>query len=319
MKKYYIFILFLFIFTGSVYSQFDAQISQYMLHNSSFNPAAVGEGEMIDVIGQQRINWLNFPGGGGSTTLFSINSPLKLGNSVQGIGLSFLKDKFGGLSNQAFHLQYSFKKNIGKGRLSLGTDIGFVNVAFSGDSVARHNINIGEYHKLSADPAIPITNVSGTSFDMSLGAWFSMKNWYSGISFQHLNQPVVDWSNTAQFSISNALYATGGFDYKLQNEKYVLKPSMLLKTDFSSWQLDLTSRLEYNNKYWGGLTYRWQDAVVLMAGINIAGGVTLGYSFDISTNKLITTNYGSHEFILIYSFEYVFNKNSKKFKSVRFL
>ena len=67
------------------------------------------------------------------------------------------------------------------------------------------------------------------------------------------------------------------------------------------------------------MTYRVKDAVVLMAGLNVAGGLSVGYAFDVSTSKLITTNYGSHELVVIYSFEYALAKGSKKYKSVRFL
>ncbi len=318
MKKKVIVFLFLSVFTGSVYSQFDAQLSQYMLHNSSFNPAAVGESGMIDIIGQHRINWLNFAGGG-STTAFSISTPVKIENTVHGLGLSFLDDQFGGFTNKAFHLQYAYKKNIGPGKLSVGTDIGFVSIGFSGDSVALHAINIGEYHNMTSDPAIPLTNVNGMGLNLNVGIWYSMSNWYAGASYLHLNQPKVKWGNSTEFALYSSLFLTGGLSYKLQDPKYVLKPSALFKSDFSTWQLDLSTRLEYDNRFWGGLSYRYQDAVVFMGGLNIAGGLSLGYSFDLSTSKLITTNYGSHEFVLIYSFEYVFSKSSSKYKSIRFM
>ena len=314
------FLLFTFLFTSSVYSQFDPQLSQYMLNNTAFNPAAIAESNMIDVVGQHRINWLNFMGGGGSTTVFSINTPLKSeGSNNHGLGISFVDDNFGGFTNQAFHLQYAFKKIIEQGKLSIGAELGFVSVGFSGDSVALHAINLGEYHNLTSDPAIPITKVSGMGLDLSAGIWYSTDKWYAGASYLHLNQPKVRWSNTSEFNVAGSMFLTGGGNYKLQGTKYELKPSALLKTDFTTWQVDLSARMEYDNKFWGGLSYRIQDAVVIMAGMNITGGLSLGYSFDVSTNKLITTNYGSHEVVLLYTFDYVFGKSSKRYKSVRFM
>jgi len=81
----------------------------------------------------------------------------------------------------------------------------------------------------------------------------------------------------------------------------------------------VSSRMEYDNKYWGGLSYRIQDAVVFMAGINIAGGLSIGYSYDLPTSKIITVSSGSHEIMLVYSFEYVFEKRTSKYKSIRLL
>jgi hypothetical protein len=106
---------------------------------------------------------------------------------------------------------------------------------------------------------------------------------------------------------------------KLTNPKYEFKPSLLLKSDLRTFQLDLSTRVEYDNKYWGGIAYRYQDAVVLLAGINVAGGLSLGLAYDIPASQLITISPGSLELALVYSFEYVFTKSKSKYKSIRIL
>jgi len=85
MKRVVLSILLLLISIGSVFSQFDAQLSQYMFHISSFNPAAVGEGNLIQITGQHRIQWIGIPNAG-RTTVFSINAPLKIANISNGVG-----------------------------------------------------------------------------------------------------------------------------------------------------------------------------------------------------------------------------------------
>lgn len=318
MKRKVIFFLFLSTFTGSVFSQFDAQLSQYMLNHTAFNPAAVGESGMIDATLQHRFNMLGFPNAG-STTVASINSPIKLGDSMHGLGFSALNDAFGLFSNKTFHLQYAYKQNLGEGKLSIGTDVGLVSLGFSGDSLSKHTIDSQEYPYFTTDPEVPTTSVVGMGFDMSLGVWYSTKKWYAGASYAHLNQPTVRWGDATEFKQYSTLYLTSGLTMPLNDPKYVLKPSMMFKSDFTAWELNLSTRVEYDNKFWGGLSYRYADAFVLLAGINIADGLSVGYSADLSTNKLITTNYGSHEFVLTYSFEYVFAKGSTKYKSIRFL
>jgi len=316
MKKVYLSILFLLICIGSVFSQFDAQLSQYMYHHSSFNPAAVGEGGMVQVTGQHRIQWVGMPNAG-QTTVFSINTPLKIGNSLSGVGIRFINDKVGLFTNRTAHLQYAIKKPLGTGVLSVGADVGFVSLGFIGDSV--RTIPIGEYHDMSIDPEIPIGSVVGMSFDMTLGVFYSTPKVYAGLSYMHLNNPRVNWGDRSEFQLQSTLYFTGGTNWALSNPKYVLKPSTLLKSDFSSLQLDLTTRMEYDNKYWGGLSYRLQDAVVVLAGINIAGGLSIGYSYDLPTSQIITVSSGSHEILLVYSFEYIFGKRTSKYKSIRIL
>jgi type IX secretion system PorP/SprF family membrane protein len=288
-----------------------------MFHANTFNPAAVGESNLIEVIGQHRLNMVSMPGGG-STTAFSINSPIKAGKNKSGLGFSILDDKVGWFNTQSAHLQYAYKRNLGDGHLSVGTELGFVSLGFSGDSVAQNNIT-SEYYSMTGDDAIPQTSVIGLGFDVGIGLWYTADKWYIGLSFLHANQPTVKWGLNSEFKQLSSLYVTGGYDYTFDNQKFSLKPSILVKSDFNRWQFDLSSRLEYDNKFWGGLTLRPFNTVVLFAGMNINGGLSLGYSFDVATSRLITTNFGSHEILLSYSFEYVFSKQNSKYKSIRYL
>lgn len=314
MRKVVLSLLFLLVCLWPVFSQFDAQLSQYMFHNSAFNPAAVGEGDMIQITGQHRIQWVGMPNAG-QTTIFSINSPLKIENSHHGIGFRFLNENVGLFTNQTAHLQYAYKKYIAGGVLSFGADIGFASVGFKG---SKDSIPADDYHN-QTDPLIPKTDVSGIGFDMNVGMFYSTTAYYAGLSYSHLNSPTVNWGDNYDFKLVGTLYFTGGYNWVLPDPKFVFKPSTLLKTDFSSLQLDATARLEYDNKYWGGLSYRIQDAVVFLAGINIAGGMSIGYSYDLPTSQIITVSSGSHEFVLGYNFEYIFQKRTSKFKSIRLL
>jgi type IX secretion system PorP/SprF family membrane protein len=217
------------------------------------------------------------------------------------------------------HLQYDYKMKLGKrGILSLGTEIGFVSVGFSGDSVASHPITIGEYHNMNGDPALPTIAVSGMQFDIGFGAWYKTDKLYAGVSYRHLNNPTVTWGEKYQFTQYGVFYATGGYAFRQEDSKIEWKPSVLFKTDFAEWAFDLSLRGEYNNKFWGGISYRVLDAFVVFLGIEIMNGLSAGYSCDISTNKLGISNYGSHEIMLSYSF--AFAKGGKnKYKSIRFL
>lgn len=318
MRKIVLSVLLSLLCIGISFSQLDVQLSQYMFHTSQFNPAAVGEGNLIQITGQHRIQWVGIPNAP-QTTVFSINSPLKIGTGTSGIGFKFMIDNAGLFSNQTAHFQYAFKKKLGSGVLSVGADLGFVSIGFHGDSITAHKISIGEYHNdLTTDTEIPQLYVSGMSFDMNLGLFYSTEKFYGGISYIHINSPKVDW-NEMEFKQNGSFFLTGGYNYKLEDPKYVLKPSMLLKTDFNTLQLDLSTRIDFDNKYWGGLSYRWGDAVVVLAGINLAGGLGIGYSYDLPVSKIILGSSGSHEVMLTYSFEYVFGQRTSKYKSIRIL
>ena len=68
-----------------------------------------------------------------------------------------------------------------------------------------------------------------------------------------------------------------------------LNPSIYLKSDGSSSQLDINTNLLYNDKIWGGLSYRLDDGVVILAGLELMKDLRLGLAYDLVTVKLIKT------------------------------
>ena len=305
---------------SNLHAQFDAQLSQYMHNASGFNPAAVGESGMLDVSGQHRIQWIGMPNGG-STTIFNLNTPFNFGGRQHGVGINFMNDQVGQFINQGVHLQFALKFKAGEGTLNIGPQLGFLSIGFRGDSARGPQVPIGEYHDIPNDPAIPGSLSEGMGFDMGIGAWFTLRDFYSGISISHLNQPVIEWSEQHEYRPASTMYITGGFSKTLNDPKYILKPSVLFKTDFTTFKLDLSTIVYYNNQYWGGISYRYGDAAVFLAGINIGNGLSIGYSFDLPVSQIIRATWSSHEVMLSYEIDIKTGDSSrrKKYKSIRIL
>tara|TARA_Y100000589_G_scaffold274389_1_gene268131 strand:- start:165 stop:452 length:288 start_codon:yes stop_codon:yes gene_type:complete len=80
---------------------------------------------------------------------------------------------------------------------------------------------------------------------------------------------------------------------------------MLLKLASGSTTFDINAMGVYNNKFWGGVTYRLQDAVAVMIGWQATPGFKLGYSYDVATSALSTRGGGSHEIMASYCFKIV--------------
>ncbi|MEA4936061.1 MAG: type IX secretion system membrane protein PorP/SprF [Paludibacter sp.] len=320
MKKI-VFSFFLAInFLSYLHAQFDAQSSQYMLNTPSFNPAAVGETGMMDITGQHRLQWLGMPNGG-STTIFNINAPITIAGKQHGLGLNFINDKIGLFVNQGVNLQYALKFNAGEGKLNLGTQLGFMSIGFRGDSVRLPQTPNGAIYHDPADPAIPTTSVEGMGFDIGFGAWYTYKKFYAGASFSHLNQPVIEWNDNYSYKLASTFYLTGGYSFSANNPKYVFQPSMLFKTDLTTFMMEVSTLLQYNNQYWGGASYRYGDAVVILAGINIGNGLSIGYSYDLPVSQIIKASWGSHEILLSYEINVQTGTASrrKKYKNIRIL
>ena len=60
-----------------------------------------------------------------------------------------------------------------------------------------------------------------------------------------------------------------GGNIPIKNTLFEVQPSMLLKTDGTSFVGEATARLRYNKFLSGGVAYRWNDAVSLMIGAEL--------------------------------------------------
>lgn len=307
-------------------AQFDPQIGQYMYLPTAYNPAAVGEGDLMKVAGLHRMQFTGIKNAPMSTYIY-FGSPFKIGKSNHGAGIRFLNDQFGLYYNQSFYAQYAYRQKLGKGYLGIGAEVGFANVGFKGDSVNLGSLaGKDDYHQ--ADNAVPTSDVSGMGFDMSAGVYYSCPTWYAGASYSHVTNPYVEWrsqnstseGNVVGVTLTGTMYLHGGYNWKLKHHKeFVMQPSAFLMTDFHTWDLTLSWLTEYKEKYRWGLSYRVGANVAILLGADIINGLTIGYTYELPTSKLLLESFGSHELYLAYGFNILRQKRTNRYKSVRYL
>jgi len=310
---------------ATVMAQTDPQIGQYMHLQTTYNPAAAGEGDLMRVAGMHRMQYTgisNMP----MSTYFTFSSPFEIQKTKHAVGVRFLNDKYGFFMNQTFHVQYAYRHRIGKGYLSAGVDLGFVNMSFQTDSVNLDQIvsEVGEGFFSANDNAIPKGNgkdgSNGMTFDMGLGLYYSAPTWWAGISYSHLTQPKVEWSDLASIKMVGTMYLAGGYNWRLKrNRDWVLKPSVMVMTDFVNWDVNLTMLAEVKERFRFGAGYRIAGSVNLLFGVDIVSGLQLGYTYELPANRLLKATYGSHELFLAYGFNVLKPNRTNKYKSIRYL
>ena len=308
-------------------AQFDPQMGQYMYLPTAYNPAAAGEGDLMKVAGMHRMQYVDIKNAPMSTW-FSFSSPFVIGKTRHGAGVKFLNDRYGLFTNQAFYAQYAYRQRLGKGYLSLGVDLGFVNVGFRGDSAhtVPPNMQSGDTYHEDGDPAVPKSSVSGMSFDMGLGLYYVTPTWWVGASYSHVTRPKVKWDVDRETGVERTIklvgtmYVAGGYHFRLKDHKeWMLTPSAMVMSDFISWDVNLTLMCDYKDRYRWGLGYRIDGSVNILLGVDIISGLQLGYSCELPTNKLLLESYGSHEIYLAYGFDILKPKRTNKYKSIRYL
>jgi len=314
-----------FLFAGfAAFSQQDAQWTQNMFNKLSVNPGSAGHNGGICGTLLTRSQWMGFDGRP-QTHLFSADA--LLGNK-HGVGLTIFQDKLGIETTFSGKLAYSYHLMLGPGTLGIGAELGMINKSFGDDFVA-----IDDY---TQDASIPNANTSSMTFDAGFGLYYYIKNkMYVGISSLHI--PETELKDAADgntpgdvgslaYAQSRHYYIMAGYDWDIQkDEKWILKPSILAKTETASLQLDATVMILHNKTVWGGVSYRTEDAIAALAGVDFTRivpslkGLKFGVSYDINTSALGDHSSGGLEFMLKYCTNIVKPPVREVYKSVRFL
>ena len=83
----------------------------------------------------------------------------------------------------------------------------------------------------------------------------------------------------------------------------VLRPSVLVRTDLSTYTFDLSAIAYYQEKMWGGLAFRRSESLSLLLGYSFLENNVLkvGYSFDFITRDREAKQISSHEIFVRYN------------------
>ena len=316
MKKIFCFLYLLLIVNLAAFSQQDPQFTNNMYYKLGVNPGVAGAEGTINGIILNRYQW---SGGEGApvTLVFSADAAVNAFGAPGGIGLNVMSDNLGFAKNTKVNLNYAYFKTVGLGKLGIGLSLGVYNQSINGEWEILED-KLGIYTQPGSDPAIPQGEVSQVALDVGFGLYLSTNQYFLGASVTHLNQAAIIYSDLARGFLVRHYYLTGGYNIKMSNPLFELRPSFLFKSDIATWQLDINTNVVFNERFWGGLTYRVQDAIALLMGMEMENGLRFGYSFDLTTSKLATYGYGSHEIFISYSLNLERNRN-QKYKSIRFL
>ena len=292
-----------FLSVGIVSAQQVPQFSQNMFNKLANNPGFAGSRGVIATSVLHRSQWMGVEGAP-STQNFSVDAEIPFLNG--GVGLNIVKDEIAQFSNLGLQASYAYRTELGIGQLGLGMSVGMYQ---SGVDGAEFN------PAQSGDNAIPLNSVSGSKLDLGAGAYFNTQDVYIGISSAHMSEPVVEWSDGKQYALKRHYFLIAGYYYEL-NPVLSLNPSIYLKNAPGVSQLDVNTNLIYNNKMWGGVSYRLDEGLILLAGMNITDDFRFGIGYDVTMANPLGNSF---EVMLGYKFKIKRNNAISKYKNPRFL
>lgn len=310
-----IFVLSTFAFVNA---QQIPQYSQYMKNQYLINPAVAGLYDYVDINAGGRLQWLGFSDAP-STMYFYASSDLKGRRSKynpslrvnygaahnpvavykaelkHALGGSLIVDRYGafqyvkGSITYAIHMPVSDKMSF-----SFGANVGLSNRSFIKSRAQTLNNYTGVGVDATYDAYANQRNLN--TLDIGAGLYLYSSNLFVGIAADQLTKDFVKLgSNGVNIDPRMHFNFVAGYKFKVSS-KMTLTPSILAKyVKPSPFSIEGSLMLEWNNRVWYGLSYRYQDAVIAFVGMNITNKLKFGYSFDFSTSQFNKHSFGGHE------------------------
>lgn len=307
----------LFCITFSAKSQQTAIFSQHMFNQLTINPAYAGSSEMVNLFASSRQQWVGAEGGP-KTTVFGVDLPVDALGIESGVGLNFNNDQIGFSEEIAVNLVSSVRFRLETGILNAGINLGVVNHVIDPEWYLGDKYGLTDDHS-DDDELVFDAKENGSVFDCGIGAFYTWDKGYAGVSVLHLFNPAPKFEDNYYYYLKRTYFISGGYQLALEDKPVVFKPSFLMQTDAASLQADISLLAFYKKRYWGGIGYRWQDAVIVNMGLEMKSGLKIGYSYDIPASRFSRNYGGSHEITLGYQFDMRIDKKGKGYKSVRYL
>ena len=300
------------VFSSVAYAQQEPHFTQYMFNRLSYNPGYAGSNGAMCITGFFREQWMGLKltdngqsssASKGETMNLSFDMPINFLHG--GIGATLISDKIGYYNNTYIKLDYAYRFQLPTGNLAIGIEAQLFNASLDnsklvgGDQYSKDD-KMGQI----SDPILLGVDKEDMLFDMGLGIYYQVPGKvYIGAAVSKLLETKSDklkWNDRRFY------YILAGYEWTMPDyPSWRLLPSALLKTDFASsaaYQVDASLLAEYEHKIWGGLSYRIDDAVMLLGGFTVKD-FKVGLSYDIPTSRISTQGSGSFEVFLRWCFK----------------
>lgn len=299
------------------------QYTQYILNNYVINPAITGIENYVDVKLSMRNQWVGI---NGAPTTFYVTAHGPIGKTDEkqtatsfnmtgenprgkrywedytaaaphhGIGLNVVNyrtgyiNRFFATANYAYHMGLSAKTSLAAG-FGLG---------LSGTNVDASKIELAN----PFDPAIGTFTgeLNKINPELNIGLWLYSSSYFAGISAQQIipTKFILTDSSLGQSTSVPHLFATAGYRFFMTEDISVL-PSVMFRY-IASMPLftDINVKVQYQDRFWVGASYRLKEGFAAMAGVNISNTVNIGYAYDINNASYLLSSMqrGTHEIVI---------------------
>ena len=300
----------------SVGTSFGQQLpvySQYMMNMFLINPALAGNDGYTSINLTAREQWIGLAQSPSTQSASFqtrilrksyISKSTSVTRKIQrpsrqgrvGLGAHLFSDRNGMIRRTGVQLTYAYHIQLDEALLSFGL------------SAVGYQLDISEDGFFDTyeenDPLLAVYDRAVFIPDANFGAFYKTRDYYAGFSVVSIFQSVLKIGKQGEnnYKMLRYYYLTGGYEFYL-SDNFSIIPSILLKSpdNLNTFQMDLSGKLIYQESYWGGLSYRTPDAMIIFAGIRVEN-LFFGYAFDYNLSSIQKHTLGSHEFMFAIKF-----------------
>ncbi|MEM9077343.1 MAG: type IX secretion system membrane protein PorP/SprF [Bacteroidota bacterium] len=293
--------------TANLFAQQDAQYTQYMYNTVSVNPAYAGSRGHLSIAALYRNQWVGLDGAP-ETQTFNFHTPM--GYRGVGLGVSVVNDKIGPTSETYFDIDFSYTIQTSyDAKLSFGLKA----------SAHMLDIRFSQLDEFEIDPQLQAQQDIRNQFSPNVGAgiYYHTERFYAGFSAPR----ILETTHFDESSISTAKeqinwYFITGYVYDI-NPFLKFKPTLLTKlVQGAPLQVDVSANFMFNEKFVGGLAYRWDAAFSGLFGFRISDEMFVGLAYDREITDLGATTFNDGSFEIIVRYDFI--RNVGNLKSPRF-
>jgi type IX secretion system PorP/SprF family membrane protein len=277
----------------------------YALNPYAFNPAYAGLENTLVATGVYRQQWSGLLG---APSTQHVNAHLPIYAISSGVGMRVENDVVGAHNSTQVALSYSYQLEISRQvLLSAGLSAGWMQYTLDGGKLRAPQGTYAEPSFSHNESVLPMGKVRAGAPLFEAGVFLQAKKWEAGVSAQPVFASKIKATDEGAFRLQPVQHYIlyGAYAWK-PGENLTIKPSILVKSDLSETQMEVSAMARWRENTFAGASYRGfgaasRDAAVLFVGFKMNEKTILAYAFDVPLSALSAANRGSHELLLRYS------------------
>jgi len=289
-------ILFIFMLSGiSVQSQSNIRLNNDWGKTYSINPASISDAYLAEFNMAVRQQWVGFEG---APRTFFASGTLYLDELYTQFGLKVMQDKVGFTSTTDIDMTYAYAMRVNNfWKLNMGLALSFQSLGYDVSMVNSPT---------ATDPTVYSRLLNENNVNSDLGLELTNKYYRIGLSSQNIMSLFMPVNKL--FSNTNFVYAMyRDYDHEYINLGYGV--CGIQYANLYQMELNLTGYFKSTpttNPFQLGLVYRTWSEIGVLAGFDVSRNFRVSYSYDYNFSGISNTSFGTHELMLTYRLDKVF-------------